>query len=429
MPTRKKQFILLLAIIASPVLAQVNTHSPYSRFGLGQLSLPGYGQNQAMGSSGIALRSNKQINYINPAAYTAIDTMSFLFDFGLNASNTRYQTTELNSELTNFNLDHLAIGFAISKWWKAAAGIGPYSSIGYNILDQKSLPNIGLIDYSFEGTGGLNNFYLGTSVLVFKRLSLGINMSNIFGYLENIQRTDFPTDAEAAQTYAENRMVVRDHVFTFGIQYHELLKEKYFIALGAIYENQSSLNTNQTLLYQNFFPGNAVALNDSTIVSPTFQLEKNSYKGEIIYPARIGAGISFGIDKKLILSGDYQTQNWSNSLIMGESDSLVNSNSMNFGMEYTPNYEALRGYLNRVHYRFGGYYSNSYLRIRGEQIQDYGITFGVGLPFKGTKTTFNLGMVLGQRGTTDNSLIKENYGIINLSFTLHDFWFFKRKFD
>jgi len=102
---------------------------------------------------------------------------------------------------------------------------------------------------------------------------------------------------------------------------------------------------------------------------------------------------------------------------------------MNLGIEVTPDPDALRGYFNRVHYRLGGYYSNSYLSIRGEQIKDYGITFGVGLPFKGTKTTFNLGMVLGQRGTLDNNLIKENYGIINLSFTLHDFWFFKRKFD
>lgn len=419
----------MLAVIAFPVLAQVNTNSPYSRFGLGQLSLPGFGQNQAMGSSGIALRSNKQINYINPAAYTAIDTLSFLFDFGLNGSYTSYQTTELESSLTNFNLDHLAIGFAISKWWKASAGISPFSSVGYNILDQRNITGIGLVDYSFEGQGGLNNFYLGTSVMLFKHISLGINMSNVFGYLQNTQRTRFPADAEAAQAYADNRMVVRDQVFTFGLQYHEVIKDKYFINLGAIYENQTSLKTTQTLLYQNFFPGTAVAINDSTVVSPNFELEKNSSEGEVIYPQRYGAGISFGILKKLVLNGDYQVQNWSNSLIMGVSDSLVNSNTMNFGLEFTPDDQALRGYLNRVHYRLGGYYSNSYLRIRGEQLKDYGITFGVGLPFKGTKTTFNLGMVLGQRGTTDNNLIKENYGIINLSFTLHDFWFFKRKFD
>ena len=114
---------------------------------------------------------------------------------------------------------------------------------------------------------------------------------------------------------------------------------------------------------------------------------------------------------------------------MGESDSLANSQSYRFGLEYTPNHDALRGYFNRVQYRLGGYSSNSYLSIRGEQLTDYGITFGVGLPLRGTKTSFNLGMVLGQRGTLNNDLIKENYGMIHVSFTMHDFWFFKRQFD
>jgi hypothetical protein len=98
-------------------------------------------------------------------------------------------------------------------------------------------------------------------------------------------------------------------------------------------------------------------------------------------------------------------------------------------MEYTPNSTALRGYYNRVHYRLGGYYSNTYLRIHEKQLQDYGISFGVGLPFKNTNSSFNIGVVVGQRGTLTNNLIKENFSIVNFGLTLHDFWFFKRKFD
>jgi len=85
--------------------------------------------------------------------------------------------------------------------------------------------------------------------------------------------------------------------------------------------------------------------------------------------------------------------------------------------------------LNRVHYRVGGYYSNSYLRLQENQIQDYGITFGVGLPFRNTKTSFNLAFVFGQRGTLKNNLIKEKYGIVNLSMTFHDIWFLKSVID
>jgi hypothetical protein len=429
MPFKKIILSLILTALVLPAISQVNTYSPYSRFGLGELDMPGFTQNRSMGGSGIALRSNKYINYINPASYTAYDTMSFIFDFGLKGSLTNYSTENLETRLINANLDHLAIGFTIAPWWKASAGVTPYSSVGYNIIDQQNDPDIGLIDYYFQGNGGLNQFYLGTSFMLLKHFSFGVNVSNLFGFIENKQIVRFPGQASRALTSASERMVIRDMIFNLGFQYHEVFNNKFFLTLGAIYDTESALNTSLTALYENDFPGTAFALNDSTVVNPSLILREDETEGEIIYPSRLGAGLSFGIQKKLVVTGEYQMHNWSESTILGESDSLVNSNSMNFGIEYTPDPEAFRGYFNRVHYRLGGYYTNSYLRIRGEQLKDYGITFGVGLPFKGTKTTFNLGVVLGQRGTMDNNLISENYGIINLSFTLHDFWFFKRKFD
>ncbi|MFW5821219.1 MAG: hypothetical protein ACOCWA_08010 [Bacteroidota bacterium] len=429
MPNRKILISILISLFSLPLISQVNTYSPYSRFGLGELNKPGFTQNRSMGGTGIALRSNKVINLVNPAAYTALDSLSFVFDFGLTGSSTNYSTSELDSRFNNFNLDHLAIAFTITDWWKASAGVTPFTSVGYNIIDQRNHPDIGLLDYYFQGNGGLNRFYLGTSVMLFQRLSLGVNLSNLFGFIQNTQSVNFPGKSYNTETYADERLVIRDMVFNLGLQYHEVFQDKFFITLGAIYDPERKLNASRTSLYQNIFPGSPFALNDSTVFSPEFILEKEDSEGDIIYPSRFGTGLSFGIPKKLVISGEYQYQNWSESSIMGESDSLVNSNSMNFGLEYTPDADAFRGYFNRVHYRLGGYYTNSYLRIRGEQLKDYGITFGVGLPFRGTKTTFNLGVVLGQRGTTDNNLVKENYGIINLSFTLHDFWFFKRKFD
>jgi len=72
------------------------------------------------------------------------------------------------------------------------------------------------------------------------------------------------------------------------------------------------------------------------------------------------------------------------------------SHYFRFGMEYTHNQAALRGFFNKIYYRLGGYYSDTYLRINNEQLSDYGITFGVGLPLKAYKSSFNLGMVLAK---------------------------------
>ena len=98
-------------------------------------------------------------------------------------------------------------------------------------------------------------------------------------------------------------------------------------------------------------------------------------------------------------------------------------------MEYTPDPEALRGYHKKMHYRLGGHYENSYLKLNGEQLKDYGISFGVGLPFRNTKSSFNLACELGRRGTMENNLIRENYAVLSFSVTLHDFWFYKQKYD
>jgi hypothetical protein len=69
------------------------------------------------------------------------------------------------------------------------------------------------------------------------------------------------------------------------------------------------------------------------------------------------------------------------------------------------------------------------MQFRGHQLSDSGISFGLGLPFKGDKTSFNMACNIGQRGTLDNNLIREKYLFLSFSVTLHDFWFYKRKFE
>jgi len=431
-----RYFLSVTLFFSIPVAAQVNTSSPYSRFGLGELTQPGLAQNLAIGGTGIGVRSAYQINYLNPASYSAMDTMSFLFDFGINGSRTTYKQNSLTagqaplkSVMDNFNIHHVAIGFGISKNWKASIGVVPYSSVGYNILETKLLTGTGLVDYNYLGSGGLNRLYIGNSLRFFKHISVGLNLNYLFGYLNYANSVDFITDAYAATTVIENRLTLGDLTYNAGIQYHETIGEKFFFTVGAILDNESKLKTSQSLMQTTYYPGAITNGTDSTVINPEYLVNSSTKNVQTILPRNMGVGISFGVTKKLTIAADYSTREWSKSFIPGKTDSLANSSSLNFGVEYTPNQQALRGYLNKMHYRLGGYYSNSYLRIRGEQLQDYGISFGVGLPFKDEKSSFNLGFIVGQRGTLNNNLIKENYGIVNLGLTLHDFWFFKRKFD
>jgi hypothetical protein len=77
-------FLLLLALfVSTATFSQKRTYSPFSRYGVGELNTTGYGQNAAMGNTGIGLKSDNHLNILNPASYSGIDTMSFFFEAGI----------------------------------------------------------------------------------------------------------------------------------------------------------------------------------------------------------------------------------------------------------------------------------------------------------------------------------------------------------
>ena len=107
---RFSSFLVSLAvtfIISIPLFGQFNTYSPYTRFGLGDLAKQGIGQNQAMGGTGLAIHQNNRINYLNPASFSALDSTSVYFDFGVNAFYNQYQTKDYSNQWWNMNLQRI----------------------------------------------------------------------------------------------------------------------------------------------------------------------------------------------------------------------------------------------------------------------------------------------------------------------------------
>ncbi len=95
---RYKSILITLFVtffVTNSLLSQFNTYSPYTRFGLGDLAKPGFGQNMAMGGTGIAIHENTRINYLNPAAFAALDSTSVYFDFGANTFHNEYKTESI----------------------------------------------------------------------------------------------------------------------------------------------------------------------------------------------------------------------------------------------------------------------------------------------------------------------------------------------
>ncbi len=413
----------------SDLSAQRNTSSPYSRFGIGELNISGSDHSRAMGGLGLALRDNYQLNSLNPASYTAQDTMSFLFDFGMNIRRTLYKTSDLSRIATNSNIDHISIGFPITRWWKSSIGVSPYSFVGYNIKEIDYIPNVGSVDYNYQGSGGINKLHLGTAIELFHHLSLGVNFSYLFGAMEFEKSLSFPLENDYTVSAVKRRTVMNGFIYKFGLQYHETFAENYNLTLGLIYDNRSNVGAERFITMTNKFPGQAALTSDSTTVNPLFILQRDTVSGSIVMPQNIGMGMNFSYKQKVAFGFDYYRQNWSEASIFGKSQNFVNSSAMHMGLELTPDRDALRGYWKRMHYRLGGYLEDSYLQVHGEQLKNSGISFGLGLPFSSNRSSFNLACNTGKRGTMDNNLIQEKYVFLSFSVTLHDFWFYKRRFE
>ncbi|MBN2212838.1 MAG: hypothetical protein JW723_01225 [Bacteroidales bacterium] len=417
-------FVFLALVFKSN--AQVAINSPYTRFGLGEISRQGFGMVRGMGGTSIAHRFSNQINYLNPASFSARDTLSFVLDFGVNGEIRVLSTQYEKVKLKDFNMEHVAIAFPVTRWLGTSIGILPYSRIGYNMMLEGPLSSLG-DNYRVyhEGNGNLNKFYFGSSVRLGKHLAIGANLSYIFGSYERNKRVSLPLEG-SAETRFINETIVGDVMFNFGVQAFTKFKKGDELTLGVTLDNSTELKGEFSSLKINYYP-----LNVDTMVSIENQ------KGEISIPVRLGAGMLYSHKNKLIIAIDYVTQDWSKARFFGETDSLTASSSLRFGLQYTPVAitEVKRApYWQRISFRAGGYYDQTYLDINGKKLEDYGMTFGIGIPWKNernllTKTTFNISYQLGWKGTLDNGLVKETYHVLSIGFTFHDLWFIKPKYD
>jgi hypothetical protein len=69
------------------------------------------------------------------------------------------------------------------------------------------------------------------------------------------------------------------------------------------------------------------------------------------------------------------------------------------------------------------------INIRGEDVNEFGISFGAGLPVGRLFSNINIGFEFGRRGTTNNGLVQENFFNTFVSLSLNDRWFKKRYYD
>lgn len=428
---RIRRVSILAGLLLFPALlfAQFNnnTTSPYSRFGLGDLQPYSFGRTAAMGGASLASRNNQQINMANPASYTSVDSLSFLFEFGVFGKFSQYSNDITTINASDINFRYFAMNFQITNWLATSLGLTPYSDVGYNVEVTENVTNAGDVRYFYFGEGSLSKAYLGLAVEPFPNVSVGANLNYMFGTLNRNAEVYFLEHADyyTIQKYEAIRM--RDFNLNFGVQATVPLKEDKHLVLAAVLENQPKFTGFYSDLNSKYLTYTVGSNTNSDRDTLNFQNEEKSH---IQLPLSYGFGVSYVKENTLEVNLDYYHQAWSKAKFFGSVNPILTDlDKFAVGAEWIPDRFSIRSYLDRVAYRAGLKYEKSYLMLNNQQINDFGISFGVGLPVYRSNSTINISAELGKRGTKDNNLVLENYAKINLSVNLYDLWFIQRRFD
>ena len=423
--------------------AQTSTDSPYSQFGIGLLNPKAFNGNMGMSGLGYAwrptnykpgvydslARSNAQFNdrrtnYINPKNPASYSNLSLtVFEAGLYGQSTQAQSGDQTQAYTNAQLAHMAIAFPIGSKWGAGFGIRPFSKRGY----EYSIPgriNGEEFDFNFNGSGGLNQIYASTAFEFSKHYSLGLTASYLFGTVIDERRViynDLTTD-HFFNTVDQARNKVSDITFDLGFQYTRALGEDYHLVIGLVSSPIGELSAEQDRLVRTY----EGAVGNESIKDTITNIQGNNQSVQLA--PTFGGGFAIEKKGKWLIGIDYTNYNW-NDFQVAQNIRLVNSQKFTLGYEKFNNLSAFGSYFKQMGIRAGAHYNSSLVQVNGEDVSEFGISFGISLPLRKTFSTLNAAIEVGQRGENKNNLTQENYIGFQFGVTINDRWFIKRKYD
>lgn len=421
----KKILVALACIAALGANAQDGSVSPYSFFGLGDFRNSATVENQMMGGIGMYADSI-HINLQNPAAYGKLRLTAYAGGISHQRMTLKSTSAEENNQITNF--DYLALGFNIGKGFGAGFGLRPYTSVGYNIVTE-SLSNGADVNTRYTGTGGLNKVYFSMGYEITKNLSVGVTTNFNFGTLEN-NRTQTVEDVQFG-TFDNRTSRMNGFDFNYALNYTPTLRDKYTLFSSVRVNTQANLSVRNTQQIGSFSTVTASRIEEVDVNLDSRGLRETG----LTVPTTTTLGLGFGEDKKWFLGAEYSFQglsDFSNEFIEVENLSYQDASTIAFGGYFIPEYNSFNNYLKRIVYRAGVRMQNTGMILNNTEINNFGITFGLGLPLSSASGGFsnvNLGFEFGKRGTTEMMLIEENYFKINIGLSLNDRWFQKRKIN
>ena len=452
---RKVGLLLFVLMLGFVYKGQDLNTSPYTRFGIGELTPLSTTHYASMGGIGVSFSDFSYINVSNPATYSALKKNNPLFDLGISAKFSSYKAKfdgVMNSSSgSNTALNNMLIGLPISKTTGITLGIMPFSTTGFNITSTELL-GADTVNYNYTGDGSVNRILLGIGHDFVNRgdttrFSLGLNTSYLFGTIDRNNSVIFQ-ESSYYNSRVQNRMSLSGFSFDAGLHYYQEIKgksenDKWYWQFGASQTFESVINAKRDYYAYSF------TYNFSVQEIPKDTLEYfQDELGTVSLPDKFCIGANIGRNKQnknvWSLGIQYSIYNWdlyqeNFDIMVNDYQSLAQMTELSLGGRFTPSLDFSsknKNSFQKSTYSLGFKYGNSFIEIDDEQLTNYGMTFGISIPLISSRSLsrINLGFELGKLGTLNNGLIEDNYLRCSIGFSLapdarYDRWFKKRKYD
>lgn len=423
---------ILASVCITPAVAQSGTNSPYSQYGLGLLNEQSSGFNRGMNGLGLAFREHNQVNYINPASYSALDSLTFIFDAGLSGQITNFNENGHKINANNADFEYAVAAFRAFKHVGVSFGIVPFTNVGYNYAITDYLNDDRDVAYTntYSGSGGIHQVYFGTGWEFLKGLSVGANISYLWGDIDRSVINSY-SDGSINTLSKYYTASVKSYKLDVGLQYQLALDKKNALAIGLTYGLGHKLGTDPTC--------NIISTNTMTAVADTASFTVNN---GLEIPTSFGAGVMWNHANKLKLGADFSYQQWGSlqypvyRVVNDEpryeltDDYYKDRYKVTVGGEFC-NDEMSRRFFDRIRFRAGVSYATSYYKINGlDGPDEISASIGFGIPIVNAYNNRSVLNISGQWvHSAANGLLTENTFRINIGITFNERWFMKWKVD
>lgn len=423
---------ILASVCITPAVAQSGTNSPYSQYGLGLLNEQSSGFNRGMNGLGLAFREHNQVNYINPASYSALDSLTFIFDAGLSGQITNFNENGHKINANNADFEYAVAAFRAFKHVGVSFGIVPFTNVGYNYAITDYLNDDRDVAYTntYSGSGGIHQVYFGAGWEFLKGLSVGSNISYLWGDIDRSVINSY-SDGSINTLSKYYTASVKSYKLDVGLQYQLALDKKNALAIGLTYGLGHKLGTDPKC--------NIISTNTMTAVADTASFTVNN---GLEIPTSFGAGVMWNHANKLKLGADFSYQQWGSlqypvyRVVNDEpryeltDDYYKDRYKVTVGGEFC-NDEMSRRFFDRIRFRAGVSYATSYYKINGlDGPDEISASIGFGIPIVNAYNNRSVLNISGQWvHSAANGLLTENTFRINIGITFNERWFMKWKVD